>query len=182
MNILAIGAHPDDIELGCRGTLEKYKAEGNEITCFTYSRGRDDPIDQGLDTIPILTITREIECFLDAVNPEIVFTHSKNDLNRDHRIIHEATMVACRPLVSSVKEIYCYEVPSLHSDFTFKPQLYVLILIRGKIKIITERYQGELRDMPHPRSIDGIYLMGAHRGSQVGLEYAEAFEVMRIIK
>ncbi len=180
MKILAIGSHPDDIELGCWGTLEKYRAEGNEVTCFTYSKGRDDPIDQRFDTIPILTIIRSIECFLGVVNPDVVFTHSKNDLNRDHRIIHEATMVACRPS-SGVMDIYCYEVPDFSMGFL--PTLFVKIESPlPKRKILEDNYKEEMRDYPHPRSLQGIINLMVYRGNSIGVEYAEAFEVGRIIE
>lgn len=90
-------------------------------------------------------------------------------------------MVACRP-TSGVKEIYCYEVPNFSTGFN--PQLYVDTseFATRKVDMFWENFKEEMRPHPHPRSLGGIWSIERYRGSQVGLNYAEAFEVMRIIK
>jgi len=68
--------------------------------------------DQKFDTVPILDINRIIEGEIDRFRPEIAYTHSQHDVNKDHRIVFEATLVACRPVPgSSVKRLLSYEVP-----------------------------------------------------------------------
>ena len=82
--------------------------------------------DQRLDTLPFLDIVWSIETIVSDVRPEIVYTHHANDLNRDHRIVHDAVLTACRPLPdSSVNLIRCFETlsstdwmnPNSHPNF-----------------------------------------------------------------
>ena len=73
--------------------------------------------DNKLDSIPLLNIIQKIESIIEKIRPKIVYTHHHGDLNIDHKITHNATLTACRPLPdSSVKEIYGFEVIS-STDF-----------------------------------------------------------------
>ncbi len=173
--ILGIGAHADDLELGMGGFMAKYPVE-----MFVYGNGRGDPLDQRFDTIPILEITQAIEAKIAEVKPEIVFTHSIHDVNKDHRIIHEATMVACRPLPdSTVKEIYCYEVTP-YDDFKPNTWLEINGIEKGyKWNSFVQQYGIESRREPHPRSFGGVKALAEYRGLQVGVIYAEAYECIR---
>ena len=88
--------------------------------------------DQKLDTLPILDITQWIEAILDGFRPQVIFTHHRGDINRDHRIVHEATLTAARPYSTPyVKRILCYETPSAtewagpYTEDCFTPNVYV---------------------------------------------------------
>jgi len=138
--------------------------------------------DQQFDTIPLLTITQTIEREIEKVNPDVVYTHTLNCRNFDHRITHDATMDATR---LGINEIYCYETVSSTewSDAPFDPQCYVDITDTFDLKLqALSCYSKEMRESPHPRSESGVRSLAMTRGATVGLKYAEAFEVIRLVK
>lgn len=145
--------------------------------------------DNQLDKINILKIAKIFANIVHRFKPNIIYTHHYNDLNIDHRLTFEATMIACRPLVeSSVTEIYCFEILSSTgwrgiSNLAFKPNVYVDIkdYIKKKIDLM-KIYEKEIRPSPHPRSVESINAMAISRGSEVSLSYAESFELIRYIK
>lgn len=140
--VLAIGAHPDDVEIGCGGTLAKHRDRGDALLILTLSHGvhgggaaqrvheaqlaarrlganldlRDLPdgaIGEGRETIQLL------EAVIAAFAPTQVYTHSRDDTHQDHRAVHAATAVAAR----GVPNLYCYQSPS--STVAFQPQRFV---------------------------------------------------------
>ena len=175
MKILAIGAHPDDIELGCGGTIAKL-----DVFTLTISKGREDPIDQRFELMDILPT---IEQHIAQIKPDVVYTHCSSDLNKDHRIVNEAVLVATR---NSVKEIYAFDVTSMwaFNQFgTFSPNVFVDITdtIEDKLKSL-EKYQTEMRDYPHYRSGEKIRALAESWGRVINVKYAEAFELVRLIR
>ena len=145
--------------------------------------------DNKMDTVPLLDIVQEVEREISLLNPEIIYTHHCNDLNIDHRITFQAVLTACRPIPkSSVKEIYSFEVMSSTEwaplmGSRFAPSLYVDITKFMDIKIDALRaYSEELRPSPHSRSLNHLKILAHHRGYAVGVEAAEAFEVVRIVR
>ena len=146
--------------------------------------------DNRFDTVPLLDIIKTIEKIKEDIKPDIVFTHHYGDLNIDHQITFKAVMTAFRPTKDeSVKEIYSFEIPSstewnAPSSITyFMPDYFVDISKTIKLKVrAMKEYKCEIREYPHPRSIESIEIKAKQRGIQVGLEAAEAFEVLRMIK
>lgn len=146
--------------------------------------------DNRFDTVPILDIIKTIEKVKNKIKPEVVFTHHHGDLNIDHRVTLQAVMTAFRPLENEkVNEIYSFEIPSSTewnvpvSTKCFMPNFFVDISNTLKQKInAMKKYKSEIRDMPHPRSSKAIEIMAKKRGIEVGLEAAEAFFVVRIVK
>jgi LmbE family N-acetylglucosaminyl deacetylase len=142
--------------------------------------------DNAFDTVSLLSIVKSIEFYLDLWKPEIIYTHFGQDLNVDHRLTFQAVMVACRPGCSIVKEIYCFEISS-STDYAnntglqpFIPDKFVDIKETLQCKINAMKcYQTELRDWPHPRSLEGIKILAQYRGMTVNKEYCEAFETIR---
>ena len=140
--VLAIGAHPDDVEIGCGGALARHHAQGDitAILCVT-SGGRggaapqrmaeaahaaeilgarliagaqtDGSVSEGADTIAI------IERAIAAVKPSIIYVHGEIDTHQDHRAVHRAAMVAAR----RIPNVYCYQSPS--STVDFRPTVFV---------------------------------------------------------
>lgn len=145
--------------------------------------------DNGLDSIPLLKVVKFIEEIKDKVNPDIIYTHSGADLNIDHRVTFEATLTAFRPQPNETwTEIRSFEVPS-SSDYghtsispSFLPNLYIDISEHWlKKEQSLKAYKSELRESPHSRSLKGIKNLSLLRGNQVGIEMAEAFQIIRKI-
>lgn len=137
--------------------------------------------DNEMDAYPLIKIIRFIEPHLFDYKPDTIFTHSRGDLNIDHRITHDATLTAARPIHNFVKRIFCFEVPSsTEYGRGFHPHAYAEINIGMKIQAL-KCYESELRDSPHPRSLSGVTALAEKRGMECGLQYAEAFEIERVI-
>lgn len=149
---------------------------------FTY----DFP-DNRFDTIPLLDIVKVIEKIKKTIKPDIIFTHFKDDLNVDHRVVFRAVITAARPVRhETVKEIYSFEILSCtewNYPTSFSPDVFFDIsgTINIKLKAMG-RYKSELRKFPHPRSLKGIRLNAEHWGTRVGLLFSEAFESVRVLK
>jgi len=146
--------------------------------------------DNRLDTVPLLDITKAVEGFLDTVAPQIIYTHHHGDLNADHNIAHRAVLTACRPLPRrAVAEIYAGETLSSTewaghgSGDSFEPNCFVDITdyLTAKLDALAA-YEQELRPFPHPRSCESVRALAKFRGSTSGLEAAEAFQIIRVIK
>jgi N-acetylglucosamine malate deacetylase 1 len=145
--------------------------------------------DNCMDTVALLDIVQALEKVINEIEPEVIYTHHIGDLNIDHRITHKAVITACRPQPGfCVKEIYAFEVLSSTEWQTpgvkaFYPNVFVDIAdyIDFK-KQALEAYFEEMRQSPHSRSIDNAIRLNALRGNTVGLDYAEAFMLLRKIK
>lgn len=145
--------------------------------------------DMKLDTLPHVEINNIIEKTIHDVKPEIIFTHHWGDVNKDHKLVYESTLIAARPTNTNsfIKKVYCYEVVSssewdLTQQNSFTPNVWVDIekYIDKKIEAV-KLYQSELRKYPHPRSIEGVKIWAKYRGLMVGIRYAEAFYLVREI-
>ena len=146
--------------------------------------------DNRMDCVELLDIVKVVEKEVDAFHPEIVYTHHAGDVNIDHVQTHNAVVTACRSLPGqSVKELYFFETPSSTewqmqtTDKVFLPTLYVDIgsAFAQKIKAL-ELYASEMRDYPHSRSYKAVEVLARYRGYAVGIEFAEAFSVGRVIR
>ena len=183
--VLCIAAHPDDEVLGVAGTLLRHKAAGDEVTvalCYPCRVG-DDEVGEASGRLGILYryYIEDIDALVSEVQPDIVYTHSRADLHEDHQETLQRTLVACRPQ-SGVRGLYSFETPSATdwSGVPFIPQKFVDITETVEHKMhAMEAYGSELRDLPHPRNIDSLYHRALYWGQRAGVDYAEAFEVIR---
>lgn len=149
-----------------------------------------DKKDNMMDSEPSLLVIKEIEILITKTQPDIIYTHYYGDLNIDHQIISNAVQVAARPL-PGVKfiEIRLFEVLSSTEwgrhlgKGNFVPNLYIDVNneIDCKIKAL-KQYKTEMRDFPHPRSIENNKYLSRLRGTECGLLNAEAFLVIRSLK
>ena len=146
--------------------------------------------DNRFDSVPLLEVIKKIEAVVEEVQPETVFTQHGGDLNVDHQVTFRAVMTAVRPMEGrSVRALYAYEVASSTEwafqkfDPVFRPALFVDIsgFLDRKIDAMSA-YGGESRPAPHPRSSEVLRAQALTRGSAVGLEAAEAFEVVWAIE
>ena len=138
------------------------------------------------DTYPLLSIVKEIEEFMEGFNPTVLLTHNSSEVNIDHRLVHEAVEIACRPTREWIpKEIYTFEVicsASFKFVSQFKPNVFVDISDTWDKKIEAWHcYQGESRPFPFPRSDKGLEVLSQSRGMSVGVEKVEAFCLMRMV-
>ena len=146
--------------------------------------------DNRLDKYPMLDLVAQIENVKNEIKPNLVYTHSAADLNVDHRQLALAVMTAFRPQpCENCSEIRLFEVPSA-TDFghravtgSFNPNLFVEIADFWHLKLkALQAYADEMRTYPHSRSLKAVENLASARGNQVGLEMAEAFEIVRKIE
>ncbi|MBS3097428.1 PIG-L family deacetylase [Candidatus Woesearchaeota archaeon] len=166
--------------------LKKQLSRANKIIgvkeVFTY-----DLPDNRFDTVPLLDIVKIIEEIKNKVKPDIIFTHYEKDLNIDHQIVYRAVLTATRPLPQeTVKKIYSFEVLSStewNYPLSFSPDVFFDIknTINLKLRAVKE-YKSELKEFPHPRSLKGIKLNAEYWGMKAGLNYAEIFKSVRVIR
>ncbi len=167
---------------------KKEIAEANKVLGIKKSFFLDLPTAR-LDTISQKKLNNLISKCVNKIKPEVVYIPYYGDLNNDHRLIFKASMVAVRPKPGSViRKVLCYEVlsetewagPFLNSMFT--PNVYIDIssTLKEKLKAMF-CYKTELKDYPHPRSLKAINALVQKRGSEAGLEAAEAFMLIREI-
>jgi len=211
LKILVITPHPDDEVIAMGGTIKKLSkmnhiellviSEGatsqysdkkmikvRHTACLRSSKllgirnvtFLDFP-DMKLDTISHVELNKSIEKILSKFKPTIVYTSPNHDLNLDHQKVFESTLVATRPISSSVKKLFTYELPGF-TKTPYQPNTFVNIekFFETKIKAF-KFYKTEINPFPHPRSTKSLENLAIYRGIQSGLKKAEAFELIRNI-
>jgi LmbE family N-acetylglucosaminyl deacetylase/ActR/RegA family two-component response regulator len=194
--VLAVGAHPDDVEIGAAGTLLAHRAAGHEIAILTMSRGARGGRDEArageardaatilgaalyLEDLEDTRITESdptigaIAAVIESVRPTILYTHSIHDVHQDHRNTHRAAMVAAREISS----VCCFQSPSATVDF--RPARFIAIddHIHAKLAAIAAfTSQAAVRQYLAPDLIEATARYWSRFGSG---RYAEAFEVVR---
>ncbi len=195
--VLAIGAHPDNMELGCAGTLALHGTKGDRVYLLVLTRGEasgdpeerekeckesarilgatdlfiggiaDTRIHDGRETIDV------IESIVDKVKPDIVYAPSCKDTHQDHRNTGYAALAACR----RCRIILLYEGASTQRDFN--PQVFVDIKKTFGLKLAATRIFGSQLSNHgiYSKAMEAIEGLAKFRGYQAGVEAAEAFEV-----
>ena len=141
--------------------------------------------DNKMDIIPLLDLCKYIENNL-PFNHDLIFTHHPGCLNVDHRLVFQATMTAFRPQLGEEQKILSYFVAS-STDYNplsnFRGNVYydVVNYVDKKIEAL-KVYDIEMRDYPHTRSYKNLLNLTKVWGSEVGLEHAEKFELIRELK
>jgi LmbE family N-acetylglucosaminyl deacetylase len=194
--VLAIGAHPDDVEIGVGGTLAAHSQLGHEVAVLTLSRGarggleqerareseqaaqvfgaklyledlEDTRISEGDPTIRIISRV------IGEVRPTMIYTHSVHDVHQDHRNTHRAVMVAGR----QIGRVFCFQSPSATVDF--RPSKFVPIdaQLDAKLQAI-EAFGSQVALRPYLEP-DLISATARYWSRFSDGRYAEAFEVIR---
>jgi LmbE family N-acetylglucosaminyl deacetylase len=167
-------------------SLHEEATKATSLVGATYCEVLSFP-DNQFDSVPLIEIIKAIEQRILSFKPQVVFTHSAKDLNIDHRITCQATITACRPVSNcSVSQILAYEVLSsshwVGSDLSsrFNPNTFIPVEKKDiDLKISAmETYKSEKRSSPHPRSPEIIKSLAQFRGSSIGVDYAESFELL----
>ncbi len=199
--VLTVGAHPDDLELACGGTLAKLVDMGHDVHALVLSRGgvggaaavrcaeaRDGARRLGVgdvlvhdfpDTHLALTsreMTLAIENHIRSIDPHLIITHSAHDYHQDHLAVHQAVLRAARRHHS----ILCFESPSVTSEF--KPTVFFDVTDYMVVKQhAVQAHQDQLRGKRTYMQQQHLEGMAMFRGGQVRRERAEAFEVVRLL-
>lgn len=208
MKILVVGAHLDDVELACGGTLAKALKAGHQVKVIIMSqsgytnfdgrlmRKNEDAVQEGMNALHVLGVqdieildfpTKDIpyesgvieaiDSRMAAFDPDVIFAHHPFDTHQAHVGVSKSTISAAR----RKNTVFMFEpiTPSGRSYVPFKPQMYVDIsdYIDQKIeslKMHTTEYHkfGE-------EWITGVQCRAGFRGYEIGVKYAEAFEVLR---
>ncbi len=142
--------------------------------------------DNRMDEENLLNIIKAVSRFVEEFRPDTIFTHHHGDLNIDHRLTCEAVLTACRPIGGYfVKRILAFETPSSTEwnyvqTEPFKPNVFfdVSDTIEAKLRGMA-CYRSESTTWPHPRSPEALRALAQYRGSNVGVNMAEAFELLR---
>ena len=143
--------------------------------------------DNQFDSINLLQINKWISEIVETYRPSYLFTHHLHDLNIDHRLVAESCLVAARPRsTSSIKGLFNFEIPSstnwAFKLSTFSPTFFVDITqYENKKMSALDCYRAELDNYPNTRSPRGIQALASYRGTTVGVENAEGFEVSLIV-
>ncbi len=210
--VLVIAAHPDDELLGCGGTLALHVEKGDSVTVVIMCEGeslryKDGEVDQTgdiakaaaimgirdvralgfpdqrLDTLSLVELITPLEAVVREIQPSIVYCQYGGDINRDHYLLFEATLVATRPVESCIQAVYAFDTAS-STDWayprTFIPDTWVDISTSLERKLAALAcYRSEMRDFPHPRSIESLRNRASHHGSHVCVRAAEPFMTVR---
>lgn len=196
-DVLAIGAHPDDVELGCGGALLAHVAAGDTVTVLVLTGGEAGPgtanryaeqrtaaetlgvtlrwgglLDCSLT--PDAATVRLIEQALEETSADLVYVHAPDDSHQDHRAAAAATRSAARRL----PRVLHYQSPS---TLTFNPTVFVDVTgyLSGKLVALkAHASQVELSPMVEP---DAVVAAARYWGSQARIGYAEAFVPTRMV-
>lgn len=200
-SVLAIGAHPDDLELGCGATLAKLVAAGVHVRALVLSDGsqgiqrvaydRCAETQSALQTLGmsdvvqarlpdtqlpgvVETIISIIEAQCAELKPDRVYTMFEHDRHQDHRAVYEASIVACR----GVPQILSYETPS--SGPNFMPVIFESVENYIDLKISALQHHVSQAHRTYMRA-QQVRCNAQFRGHQVGLGPSEGFVPYKLV-
>jgi len=144
-----------------------------------------------LEQYPQYMIANEITTIIKDVQPNVLLIPHRGDLHLDHGVIFNASLVAARPVGShKISRILAYETLSETEwghpfpEKAFIPN-YFVPLSEGDLQkklAAMQSFSSQIKQSPHPRSIEGIQTLAAHRGMSVNNKYAEAFILVREVE
>ena len=202
MNILAIGAHPDDIEFGCGGALIKFAEKGHNVFLLVLTSGsvggnpenrKKEQEDSAKfmkaqevfwgnfqDTeLPVNNdLISSIEHVIDKTKPHTVFLNYFDDTHQDHRITAQASISATR----YIKEVLYYEVPTSKN---FEPDIFVDVgdVLDKKLELLKlHASQVDKTRVENLTILESAQSCANFRGYQGRVKYAEGFKALRILK
>ena len=202
MNILAIGAHPDDIEFGCGGALIKYAQKRHNVYLLILTMGGigGEPglrkieqeaaakfmqakqvfwgnfQDTELNTNK--TVISNIDEAINKTKPQVVFFNFFDDTHQDHRAVAQVSTSATR----YVKEVLYYEVPTSQN---FQPDIFVDIgdVLAKKLELLKiHASQVDKTKIENLTILESAQSCAIFRGYQGRVKYAEGFKALRILR
>lgn len=142
-----------------------------------------------LSSSSLIKMVPDISSIFSEVQPEIIYTLNRSDAHSDHRVIFDAVMACTKSFrYPFIKQILMYEcisetefAPAL-AEKAFLPNYFVDITnyIYKKNEIM-KVFESEIAEHPFPRSIENIKALAHFRGASVGVNYAEAFQLLKYI-
>ena len=205
MNILAIGAHPDDIELGCAGTLLRHVRAGQQVFYLIMSQGSQGGdaarrveeqeaaakrlgvkrVFWGNCTDTEFNVSRDMVALIEGVcaevRPDEVYVNYLNDSHQDHRALAKATISATR----YIPRVLFYED---YTSLDFNPEIFVDIgtVLEEKIEVVKcHRSQiSRVQNAPHGGldMLESVRAVAHFRGFQGKVRHAEGFKPLRYLK
>ena len=198
VSVLAVGAHPDDIELGCGAALLAHRQRGHRVALLVMTTGEQGPrlsrsrIHEQQDAADILEAElywggfedgsvpegrpaiEVVERALQATGATVMYTHSSNDTHQDHRATAVASMAAARRLTRVLR----YEAPT---TTTFTPSVYVDVdgLVEAKLDLIRAHLSQVLKN--GLVDLEAVGALARYRGFGARARNAEAFEAERLM-
>lgn len=209
-NILAIGAHPDDVEFGCAGSLIKYRKAGSNVTVVhmtcsdcqningEYIRKKDRSIREAEESAKIMDTDLiilpfedqavpfsretifEIEKLIEKLNIDTVLTHWSGDSHQDHINTLRSTMAAAR----HVNNILLYEQVPLPRAGTISAAVNYYEDITDFYELKEQaflKHESQVNEKYKDSIIRGTRALAEFRGSQCNCFYAEAFHAIKLI-
>jgi len=203
VKILALGAHPDDIEFGCGASLVCFARAGHDVYLYVATCGelggnpevRKEEQEASAAFIGVRKIfwggyddcriplnselIVNIENVLNEIKPDYTFVHYKEDTHQDHRVLASATISATR----YIPNFLFYEVPT---SVNFNPNVYINIddAINDKL-LLLQKHASQVSkvniNMPEISIIDIVSSTASFRGIQGRMKSAEAFMSLRLI-
>jgi LmbE family N-acetylglucosaminyl deacetylase len=203
LNILLLGAHSDDIEIGCGGTMLRLVEEYPElvVTWVVFSATGDRVVEaqrsadaflrgvydkqvtikefkDGYFPANVASIKEVFESLKDTISPDVIFTHYRNDLHQDHRQLNELTWNTWRDHF-----ILEYEIPKYDGDLG-TPNFFVTLdeeLCKRKTDLLMRHFQTQAnKHWFSPETFNALMrLRGIECKSSAG--YAEAFYCRKVV-
>jgi LmbE family N-acetylglucosaminyl deacetylase len=142
-----------------------------------------------LDTVPLNDVIAEVRKVIEEVHPQLVYTVHHGDVHTDHQVVFQAINIVLKPFYMrkfGVQRLLSFECLSstnaaapLHSD-VFVPNVFkeITAYIEDKIEIMN-LYKTEIEADPFPRGPLAIKALARYRGATIGVDYAEAFMLIR---
>ncbi|GAY09550.1 PIG-L deacetylase family protein [Pseudonocardia sp. N23] len=198
MRVLAVGAHPDDIELGCGGALLAHRARGDEVTLLVMTTGEQGPQDarsrigEQEDAAELLGATLRwggfgdcavptdrsavtvVQDAIDASGADLVYTHAPLDTHQDHR----ATAAAVRAAARRARRVLLYESPTT-TDFSPVVYIDVATLVEAKLDLLRAHMSQVLKN--GLVDLEAVEAQARYHGFRGRLRNAEAFESDRFV-
>ncbi|MGH4032274.1 PIG-L deacetylase family protein [Actinomycetota bacterium Odt1-20B] len=197
--VLAVGAHPDDIELGCAATLRAHVLAGDRVVMLILTDGCNGPgagaqlrrteQDRAARRIGAevrwggfrdgelgdgLETIRTIEGVLKETGATTVYTHGPDDTHQDHRAASRAASSAAR----HAERLLFFESPS---SVNFQPQLYIDVSGCAETKLQSLRAHASQVSGSRKVDLRAVDALMRVRGFQSGVEEAEGFRVRRFV-
>jgi LmbE family N-acetylglucosaminyl deacetylase len=139
--------------------------------------------DQRLDGVTLTEIITPLEGIVREACPKTVYCQYGGDVNRDHELLFKALLVATRPTEPSIETVLAFDTASSTEwayPRSFVPDTWVDISSTLEAKLAAMAcYESELRDYPHPRSLEALRHRAEAWGNQCCLEAAEVFMTVR---